>query len=369
MPTSLSRRRPTSRGVVALLVALCVLGTPRGGHAQAAATPGATTAAGAGLIEGVATAAEDGAPVAFALVRLLPAGGAAPVAQVATGAGGRFRLADVPAGEYRLQLARIGYRPVLSEPIAVTAGATVRHDLRVAAQVLQLATVVARGTPACLTGDRIAEEPALALAWEQGRDGVELRRAVERQYRYVRHRRQDVVIRRRLGGPGRETRVDSVVSTPDSARARDREYERLRRTQGYRRGNSFSLPNERDVFAPEFLRDHCLEAQLLAEDGLVGVRFRPVTPRRGVEDVRGTLWLDAARYVARHLDVEWVEGDRRSGFGRLDYADVPVPGGVVRLPSGGRFTIERLSGLAGRAMASGAEATLTMTYGGFAPAP
>ena len=111
-----------------------------------------------------------------------------------------------------------------------------------------------------------------------------------------------------------------------------------------------------------------MESELAQAEGLVGVRFRPVAARRDADDIRGVLWLDAHDYRARHLDLEWVRGAERSAVGRLDYADVPVPGGTLRLPTGGRLAIEQIYGAAPNALISGAASTLTFTYEGFAPA-
>jgi hypothetical protein len=249
------------------------------------------------------------------------------VAQAVTGSGGAFRLAGVPAGRYRLQLVRIGYRPVLSPEIALAAGATLAHDLRVTAQPLVLAAVTVRGgAAACVTDDLLAGEPALAAVWEQARDGVELRRAFERQYRFVRTERTDLTAHWRLRGARPLPReVVRYVSTPDSAAARDRRDALARRARGYRyqEGQGAEPPNEKDLTDPAFLGDHCLDAEPARAPGLVGVRFRPVAARRDADDVRGTLWLDSADFRARYLDVEWVRGDERSAVGRLEYGDVP----------------------------------------------
>ena len=146
-----------------------------------ATTPRPAAAQG-GTVEGVALRAEDGAPIPFALVRLVraeqPASSSPGVAQQGiTNANGRFHLADVAAGEYRLQLARIGYRPILSAPLRVEAGRTLRHELRGAAQVLQLATVTVRPELSCLTSDQLAADPRLATLWSEAQKGVEVRRA------------------------------------------------------------------------------------------------------------------------------------------------------------------------------------------------
>jgi len=356
---------PLTRAGRALLGSLVLLAAESG--AQPTASPPG------GGIEGIARGDADAAgPVPYALVRLLAADADAPVAQTVTGAAGRFRFADVPAGRYRLQLVRIGYRPVVSPALdapalAVGAGQTLTYEMRVAAQPVALAAVTVAGNAACLTGDRVAADPVLGTVWQQARDGVELRRAFERQYRFVRLRHQDVTIRRRLGGPAHEIRDDTLVSHPDSAEARDTRRRLERQQRGYRTGNLFSVPEEKDLVDPEFLRTHCLDGELAQADGLIGLRFRPVTPRRDGEDVRGTVWLDTASYLARRLDVEWLRGTTRTAAARLDYTDVPVAGGALRLPGDVALTVERVSG-AGRALVRDASARVTVTYRDIAPA-
>src|SRR5687767_7320603 len=84
-----------SRLAAAALVAAFVVAAPvvRTAHAQST-TP--APAAAAGTIDVVAMGADDAAPIAFALVRLLPATGSAPLRQGVTSAAGRHRFAEVP---------------------------------------------------------------------------------------------------------------------------------------------------------------------------------------------------------------------------------------------------------------------------------
>ena len=96
-------------------------------------------------VEGRARAEEGGAPVQFALVRLVRAD-ASPLPsdsppQGMTNADGRYRFDGVAPGRYRVQLQRIGFRPLLSDPVQVAAGETVQVELRVASQPLMLPPV------------------------------------------------------------------------------------------------------------------------------------------------------------------------------------------------------------------------------------
>ena len=113
---------------IALLAALLILGM--------SATPDAI--AQKATVEGHARAEEGGAPVQFALVRLVRAD-SSPLPsdsppQGITNADGRYRFDGVAPGRYRVQLLRIGFRPLLSDPVQVAAGETVQLELRVASQ-------------------------------------------------------------------------------------------------------------------------------------------------------------------------------------------------------------------------------------------
>ena len=93
---------------IVLLAALLMLGM--------SATPAMAQKA---VVEGHARAEEGGAPVQFALVRLVRAD-ASPLPsetppQGITNADGRYRFEDVAPGRYRVELLRIGFRPVLSD--------------------------------------------------------------------------------------------------------------------------------------------------------------------------------------------------------------------------------------------------------------
>src|SRR5258705_10879889 len=70
-----------------------------------------------GTIPGWVLDARDQSPVAFALIRLSSADSAGTtVAAVLTDSGGRYVIAGVPAGTYRLQVDRIGFERIASPP-------------------------------------------------------------------------------------------------------------------------------------------------------------------------------------------------------------------------------------------------------------
>ncbi|HET7456645.1 MAG TPA: carboxypeptidase-like regulatory domain-containing protein [Gemmatimonadaceae bacterium] len=321
---------------------------------------------GEGALDGVARRADGGESISFALVRLLAAGDDRPRQQGITSADGHFRFARVPVGEYRVQLARIGYRPVLSPVLRVREGETLRYEIAAASDPVQLAAVVVHPEESCLGGARLGDEPQLAALWNEARDGVETRRAFEMQYRYVRTMRQDGRISYRFRGAKPLRRVDSLVNEPDSVAANDERRRAKLRAEGYSHGNLFVVPNEKDLLDDEFLRDHCLETTIAERgDGARGLRFRPTRAREGRRDIRGTIWVDGETYLTRRLEFEWVERGDVIGESSVDYDDLAVSGGTtLRLPSSGRAAIRRLSGPA-RAFITGGMVNFTYYYQSF----
>lgn len=97
-------------------------------------------------------------------------------------------------------------------------------------------------------------------------------------------------------------------------------------------------------------------------EGEVGLRFRPVRTRRNFLDILGTIWLDSATYLARRLELEYVNFDESRGTVRVDFAEVPVAGGTLRMPLGGAFAMRSSRKNPTRRI----EGKFTYTYSGFA---
>ena len=368
MHTAPSALRPFPRLRTVLGLALLAGAALRSAGAQG--SPGA--------VGGAAVRAEDGAPIPFALVRLLAepqpaapgaaAAAATSVQQRSTTESGRFHFAGVSPGAYRLQLARIGYRPVLSPVLEVRPGETLRHDIHGTTQVVRLDPVTVRAGPSCVTGAELAAAPRVATLWAEAQKGVELRRAFDRQYRYARVLRQDVRVRWRVRRPTREVEVDTAVSEPDSVAARERRRQADREAKGYGTGVGISLPRETELLDDAFLRGHCLETAVAEAGGALGLRFRPVRGRRKNVDIRGTIWVAADSYQIRRLEFEYLKGgdDAPYARSRLEYNDVAVGGSAIRLATRGDGAILRPPG-ATRALVKGATATFTYTYQDFRP--
>lgn len=338
--------RTSCRTVVALLA--CAAAAPL--HAQA------------GLVEGRVLGVEDSTVIAHALVRLQVLEGTEWVArqQHITSSTGRVRFANVTPGSYRIQLLRIGYRPAASDVVQVRGNDTVRVALRAAAQAVELPAVTVRPEPTCLTATELASDPRVAELWRQARIGVDTRRAFELQYSFRRIFRQEVEIDRRIGGRARQVRVDSTTSIPDSVVVREARRQARNRERGYGSGNALTLPDEQEILDDRFLATHCVETAVEEGNGARALRFRPVSPRRDGVDVRGRIWIDAATYQVRRLELEYLRGDDPYADVAVDYADVTIGGKAIRLPKSGEGSM-RASGPV-RVFVKGATGKMGFTY-------
>ena len=335
------------------------------------ATPDAMTQTGS--VEGHARTEQGGAPVQFALVRLLPAD-SSPLpsdspAQEITNADGRYRFDGVAPGRYRVQLLHIGFRPVLSDPVQVTAGKTVQVDLRVASQPLVLPPVTVTAD-VCVPANKLKEHPQLLTLWQQARDGASVRTEVMARFRYHVLQHEESYELKADGPTAPGTLDQTYVSDPRWAvrnAARNREQRLSRGYYGPRTeaGDGFHVPSELDILHEDFLKTHCFVPAAALGAGEVGLRFRPLRTRRNVLDIFGTIWLDSATYLARRIELEYVDFADSRGTVRLDFGDVPVAGGTLRMPVGGAFAMRPSRTNPTRRT----EGKFTYTYSGFEEVP
>jgi carboxypeptidase family protein len=326
----------------------------------AAAAASAQTPSGA--VSGTARSETDSTPIPFALVRLLPSDSTgAPARQGITNAQGRFQFASIPPGTYRVQLLRIGYRPVVSRPLDVRDGATTDIDLRASMVGLPLPAVMVYGDDACVTGDRVASDPYLSTVWEDVRKGVEIRRAFDERYRYRRELTQFSETSVPSRPVARRERRDTVLSEPDSVAPRDERLRARRKSEGFGKGNTLMLPDERELLDDTFLTTHCLVPTLLAADGATGIQFRQTSKARRGFGLQGTIWFDSTTRLIRRLALEYLNGDERISEVGVEYADIPVSGTHLRLAAAGSFALRPVDAPRGTTVAG----KLAFTYWGF----
>jgi len=134
------RRRTAVSPSLAFFLLLCALLPLRVGRAQQAGQQVGPVAPETGVIAGVVTAQETGAALPEVRVTVLGTGLGATA-----GRDGRFTVAQVPPGTYRLQARLIGYEVGEVAAVVVTAGQTTTADLHLQPLPVALQEVVVVG--------------------------------------------------------------------------------------------------------------------------------------------------------------------------------------------------------------------------------
>jgi hypothetical protein len=303
-----------------ILIALALLAVPV--RAQTPDLPG--------VVEG--SAASGGAPITFALVRLIPQAGG-PGRSTLTREDGGFRFTGVAPGAYRLRLERIGFHTEVSEELTVPPGGTVTHAFRAAPRALVIAGVT--GAAACYTDGQLERDPELASLWREAQKGMETKRAFDQEYIY------SYIMMQRTRRELREPR-DSIAR--DSARTHvvNDPRRRARRTgwQGYGRSEGIRLhvrvPDGAEILAPDFLSTHCLESGFIpleiGADSVWEFTFRPLRPNQQRFELRGAIRVDRRTFQVHSMALEYLRGREPFVYAEILFRDARINDSALRLP-------------------------------------
>lgn len=323
-----------------------------------------------GTLVGTLTRAVDGQPAEGVVVAIRIAGDSAIVARALTGPSGRF-LVTVPADSLVVHALRVGQRPQEIAAVRLRAGETVRVVAAVEEAPVRLAVLDTRAANRCqLRPDgatRVAQlfdaaRTALLASQLVALDSVES----PVSWYHLGVQRLDAR-ERAVGEEVIEERRDSSLtpfrsSSPDTLAAEGF------RTVAVDGAMAWRGPDAAVLTADSFLSGYCLRSASgdasPGNDSLVGVAFEPAQRRRGVVDIRGTLWLDASTYALRHIEYVYVGAEpvmaRARPGGRVDYARLEngvwfvrrweirspvVEGAVRRGPFSTEFVGGRLTGI------------------------
>lgn len=346
--TALERRR--LQRVLMLLLIWIVAALPQGTLASAQRLDHSRNA---GVIHGQALNAEEGVPIPYALVILLPDGLSTAARSVLTDRDGRYRFEQLPPGGYRVRLDRIGFGSDLSPVFHVRAAEEVLYVFQTSPRPVELPEITVQ--LACYTADRLWQDSSLAALWQEAEKALATRRAFDRQYRYTYDIRQEVTAHVRSKGRLVERKDSQTIAFVNHAQTAedDRERRRARRQTGFgrqtRRRLALVVPDGSELLAPEFLRNHCLEREGTTDESVHTLRFRPLIPARNRIEIRGVVRLDVRTYQIRSVDIEYMRGHTPFMQARIEYADIGVPGGLLRLPWRGALS-GRPTGAMGRSM-------------------
>jgi len=293
-------------------LALLALLSPVAAHAQA--VRGITVDASNAPVPGVVVTLQDSAS------RIAARG--------MTNGQGEFRLVATKPGTYRLRTLRIGFKPTVSEPRVLNAGAEVSIRVVLAGVPVALDAVRTTGESVCRA---FADSAAATFAvWEQvhgaltaadlaanGRTIVATTLTYERQFENLEARGVRRVLTQSthvatgyVARPWHEVPVDSlhragyIVPEHDDITA-------------------YYAPGLDVLLSSRFIEDHCFH--LTTDRGfpaLVGIAFEPSPERKRIPEIRGTLWVDRASAELRRLEFKYANAsqeDEEYGGGGVDF--------------------------------------------------
>jgi hypothetical protein len=258
-------------------------------------------------VRGVVAGA-DNQPVSGVVVLLVDSASQI-AARALSDARGSFVVATTRAGTYRIRTLRIGFRPVLSEPVELRAGGEITKQLVLSAVPVGLDTVRVVDANVCRAFTdsggatyRVWEQIRTALIATQLTTSSRAVAATTVTYDRTLDRNSNRVLQQR-----------AAVSTDYVTRAwRTLPPDSLHRA-GYvvaRRDNAvdYYAPGLDMLLSSVFVDDHCLRLTTdRRQPALLGVLFEPTPERKkGVAEIRGTLWVDRASSELRRLEFRYV---------------------------------------------------------------
>ena len=244
---------------------------------------------------------------------------------------GEFRIAAPRPGTYRLRTLRIGFRPVLSEAFVLAAGAV---DSRRVSLV---------GVPIQLEGMRIVDRSecraftdsgaTVFSLWDQVR-GALVAAQLTAEARSI---AATTVTIDQVRDPGsdrvttqRANLTSGYVSRPWRTIAPDSLHRLGYVTTGRDGSIVYNAPGLDMLVSNVFVEDHCFRAVDGGRTKQIGITFEPTPERkRGVAEIRGTLWVDRATSELKRLEFRYVNvSPDQEQFARGEL-------GFVRLRDGG----------------------------------
>lgn len=260
-------------------------------------------------------------------------------ARAITSSAGEFTLTAPASGTYRIRSKRIGFKPYVSEELALTTGLTVSFNAAIDPIPVALEQVVVAGDRQC----DIEAGASVAALWEEVKEALAAVAWTSKTpgYWYRVNQFQREIVQGQPRTPDSTWHNDGFYEVP----FKSVEAEQLER-EGFvfvdDEGWSYREPDAEVLLSAPFLRTHCFESKIGkgATEGMVGLGFSPARGRR-LADINGTLWIDRHTGELRHLEFKYVRLPQNlnapNAGGRVEFMRVPtgawmVADWIIRMP-------------------------------------
>jgi len=252
---------------------------------------------------------------------------------------GEFRVVAPRAGSYRVSTLRIGYRPVVSVPLALLSGGEIEHRVTLSGVRAALDTMRVVSNNVC----RAFTDSGAATyrVWEQARAALTATQltAIARVVSAT-----TVAYERTLDAGGRRVQRQTsnirsdYVTQPWLTLAPD-SLHRL----GYvvtLRDNStvYYAPGLDMLLSGVFVEDHCF--RLTTDKNRLGITFEPTPDRKSIAEIRGTMWIDRATSELTGMEFRYAnlpseQEDKAGGdmeFARMKNGSWAITRWNIRMP-------------------------------------
>lgn len=247
-------------------------------------------------------------PIPGAVVFLLDASNGV-VGRDLTSESGGYRLSAPRPGTYRLRTMRIGFRPVVSNPVTLGDGSDVTLDLSIESIPVSLSAVKVERQANCPARQDVSQaynawnEVSTALQAALLSSRVRGTTATIVAYDRWTAAGTEVVLRQganvRSGIPGQPWRSVGADSLHRAGFV-------VKEANGWSTFHAVDL----DVLLSDyFLQDHCLQLRSV-DRGEIAIEFTPARDRSRVAEIRGFVWLDAATLHLKRLQFRYVNVER-----------------------------------------------------------
>jgi hypothetical protein len=276
-------------------------------------------------------------PVAGVVVQLFDS--TAEVARALTNEAGEFRVAARGAGSFRLRTMRIGYRPFTSDAIALRLGENATKQLVLSNILIALDTIKVSDRSSCRG---FSDSAAATFAvWEQIRTAITATQLTAASRAIA---ATTVAYERSLDPNGRRvlrqaTNVSSdYVKQPWRTIAPDALHRDGFITTTKDNVTNYYAPGLDMLLSSSFLEDHCF--RLTTDHNKLGIAFEPISDRKKIPEIRGTMWLDRKSAELRSLEYRYEnvpaeQADEARGdmeFARLKNGGWAITKWSIRMP-------------------------------------
>jgi hypothetical protein len=244
------------------------------------------------VIRGSVVLADSVTPLPGAIVQASERGGVT-AAQALANARGEFVLRLPRAGQYRVRVLRIGFRPTIGPLVPVGASDTARVRIVFRGDAVVLSAVNVRDKETC----RVGADTGMMVArvWDEARKAVLSSQLSSDDAPLV---ADWIEYDRMLDSSGRIVRSQHVKSArnPTTHAFHSLPADQLA-DRGYvvsdNTGTTYYAPDADVLLSDSFASTHCFHLAAAPNDAhVIGVAFSPSRGRRDAPDIEGVLWLD-----------------------------------------------------------------------------